>query len=197
LQAEFVALYSWMKPLYFTGALLAMAGTLYGTIEVAPAVFRELLAALEWGPGTDAARWRRWAVLWPAVGGLVILAAGFVYLQSGAGKSLPGLVSLLTPANLFTGVLACGVICLLNPWSEKRLLPEGLRMGLALKALNWLAAGLFIAAGCKAYWDHSQWKSLAILAGTLGLAVAAAHLLQRPAVTSSPPRAPRKRFPGC
>ncbi len=82
---------------------------------------------------------------------------------------------MLTPANLFTGVLACGLICLLNCWMDRRFLPPPLRMHWLLGSLN-LAAGLiFLFLGLKGYWDHSGWKSWAILAGTLAVGWIAAY----------------------
>jgi len=38
--------FPWMKSFYFVGAFLAMFGTLYGTIEVAPAILKEIQIAL-------------------------------------------------------------------------------------------------------------------------------------------------------
>jgi hypothetical protein len=47
LQAEFVAsVHPWLKHVYFAGAFLAIFGTLYGTVEVAPTVMREMAIAL-------------------------------------------------------------------------------------------------------------------------------------------------------
>ena len=45
-------------------------------------------------------------------GGLVVLAWSYAYTQAGEGRP-PALVAIITPANLFTGVLACGFVCLL------------------------------------------------------------------------------------
>ena len=66
LQAGFLSpLYPWLQPLYFIGAFLTIFGTLYGTIEVAPAVLRELFEAFKPGQAArHAPRLRRWAVLW-------------------------------------------------------------------------------------------------------------------------------------
>ena len=169
LQAEFVSpLYPWLKPLYFAGAFLAIFGTLYGTIEVAPAVLRELVEAL--GPGSAeryARKMRFWSVAWVGGGGGVILTWSFInHLRNGAGSS-PGLIALLTPANLFTGVLGCGIICALSGWADGRFLPRELRMVWPLRMLNLLAFVVFLGLGLKGYWDHSGWTSFAMLAGTL------------------------------
>ncbi len=63
------------------------------------------------------------------------------------------LLALVTPANLFTGVLSCGLICCLNLWMDRRYLPIGLRMPLWLVLLNLIAGLLFLALGLKGYWD--------------------------------------------
>jgi hypothetical protein len=206
LQAEFVTpIYAWLEWVYFAGAFLAMFGTLYGTIEVAPTMIRELIAAANVGqtfclpistsapdaqPGrqdacptfrtcsapasqnkasqeASIARSRRWAVWWCGLGGLLLLAGNFAYTFVTEEKTPPGLVALLTPANLFTGVLACGVICLLNFWMEQRFLPRQLRMSRSLQALNLVGGVVFLFLGLKGYWDHGGWKPWAILAGTV------------------------------
>ena len=182
LQAEFVAaVHPWLKFLYFAGAFLAVFGTLYGTIEVAPTVLRELVLALRPNP-PDAlqARLRRWSVTWVGVGGLVILLWCFVYhLQSKSDKP-PGLIAILTPANLFTGVLGCGIVCALNVWMDQRFLPRGLRMRWLLLLLSAVGAAVFVVLGLKAYLDdRSGVTALCILLGTLALGLAGAALLPK------------------
>jgi Mn2+/Fe2+ NRAMP family transporter len=171
LQAEFVSpLFKWLQPIYFVGAFLAIFGTLYGTIEVAPPALRELVQAFR--PGAEARlgqRLRTWAVSWAAIGGLLITAWSFLHHWTTHGKTSAGLIALLTPANLFTGVLACGVICLLALWSDYRTLPRSLRMGWPLQFLTAVAGIIFLGLGIKGYWDHSGWTSLLILAGTLAV----------------------------
>lgn len=170
LQAEFMdPLYAWLQPLYFMGAFLAIFGTLYGTIEVAPAVLGEFVEAFR--PGGAArfgSRLRIWSVAWAGLGGFVILAFSFLFYVISGAATPPGLIALLTPANLFTGVLGCGLICLLSAWTDWRTLPSGLGMSWPLRGLNALAAATFLALGLKGYWDYSGWKAFAILAGTLG-----------------------------
>jgi hypothetical protein len=182
LQAEFVSpLFKWLQPMYFVGAFLAIFGTLYGTIEVAPPVLREFVEAFR--PGASVrlgGRLRTWAVSWAAIGGLLITAWSFFHHWTTHGKSSAGLITLLTPANLFTGVLACGFICLLALWSDYRTLPRSLRMGWPLQGLTALAGVVFLVLGIKGYWDHSGGTSLLILLGTL----AAGWLLAR--LASSP-----------
>jgi len=132
LQVEFVEGTSqWLRTFYFVGAFLTLFGTLYGTIEVARAVMRELQNAI------------------------------------------------LTPANLFTGVLACGIICILSCWADRRCLAVPFKTRLLLTLLNAIAAVLFIVLGIKAYWDHSGWMAFLILAFTIAAAWLVAFLLNR------------------
>lgn len=182
LQAEFVTpIYPWLKHLYFAGAFLTILGTLYGTIEVAPTVLRELVLALNPERAQrQAARLRLWAILWVALGGFAILIGSFFYhLLSGVSQP-PALIAILTPANLFTGVLGCGLICLLNPWMERRFLPASLRMNPAMKALNVAAGVIFLALGLKGYWDWDErhWMAFGVLGGTLAVGWLAARWLQ-------------------
>ena len=166
LQAEFVAVVSpWLKPLYYAGAILAMAGTLYGTINVAPAILRELARALEIGRGRQATAWHRIGVWWVCIGALGILIYKLVVSQEGQP---PGLIALLTPANLFTGVFACGIICLLSVWADYRFLEKRWRPSAVLSCLNLIGCAVFLFLGFKAYWDHSGWSAFLIFAGTIG-----------------------------
>jgi hypothetical protein len=80
----------------------------------------------------------------------------------------PGLIAILTPANLFTGVTACGLICWLSVWTDRRFLPHGLRTGRGLALLNFAAGLVFVSLGIKGYWDHSGLIAFFILLGTLG-----------------------------
>ena len=144
-----------------------MFGTLYGTLEVAPAMFRECYELLESSKRrlTDRAL-RRWALAWTAGGGLLILLYSFVAQWQWAQDRPPGLTALLIPANLFTGVLSCGLISLLNPWIDRRL-PASLRPGRALIALNLVGGGFFLVLGLRGYWDYGGPAALGILLGTL------------------------------
>ena len=171
LQAQFVTpVYPWLKYIYFAGAFLTIFGTLYGTIEVAPAILREIAFAFDPGFATrHASRLRFLAAGWTGVGGLVVLVWTFLtHLLSGA-ENPPGLIALLTPANLFTGVLGCGLICALAAWVDHRNLPRQLAANRVLTVLNGAAAIGFLALGVKGYWDDSGAKSLLVLLGTLAL----------------------------
>jgi len=191
LQAEFVV-HPWLKHLYFAGAFLAVLGTLYGTIEVAPTIFRELLMAFD----ADQAprlqpQLRLWAVAWVGAGGLIVLLASLAFhlAKGSAGATTPpALIAILTPANLFTGVLGCGLVCALNLWMDRRFLSANWRMPWPLGVLSFVAAVVFLGLGLKGYWDHSGWAALCILAGTVGLGWIGARVVAK--FLASPSAAP-------
>ena len=171
LQSEFVTpIHPWLKHVYFAGAFLTIFGTLYGTIEVAPPVLRELARAFKPDYAlSHAPKLRRMAVCWSGFGGLLVLLITFFCNLMAGVENPPGLIALLTPANLFTGVLACGLICLLAAWADWKCLPRGLRAGGFVTGLNATAGGIFVALGIKGYWDHDGWRAFLILVGTLAL----------------------------
>jgi Mn2+/Fe2+ NRAMP family transporter len=177
LQAEFVAaLHPWFKHVYFAGALLAVFGTLYGTIEVAPTILRELALALR--PNTAGrlyARLRVWSIAWVGGGGLAILGWSLLYYLRAGRDRPPGLIAILTPANLFTGVLGCGFICLLNVWMDRRFLPPTLSPSRASLFFSTLAGIVFLGLGLRGCWDHSGWAAFGILAVTMVLGCALAR----------------------
>jgi len=154
-QAEFVrGLSPLLVPIYSLGAILALVGTLYGTIEVAPTVLREARRALGYAdPRRDELRLRRLAIAWCGVGAAGLLAAFFVATWS-TDALATRVTSWLKPANLFTGVLSCGIICALNCWADRRFLPPGLRPSSTLSAINAIAAAAFLFLGIKGYWDY-------------------------------------------
>ena len=123
------------------------------------------------------------------------LLGSFVHhvASSGANRTTPpGLIAILTPANLFTGVLGCGLVCLLNIWMDRRFLSAHWRMRWPLRLLSVLAAVVFVALGLKGYWDHSGWIAFLILAGTLALGWIGARVAARfiSAVPRGSPREP-------
>jgi hypothetical protein len=97
-----------------------------------------------------------------------VLAVSFLYQLRAGEEKPPGLTEVLKPVNLFTGVFACGVICLLNPWADRRL-PARLRMPLVLVVLNLLAGTAFILLGLRGYWDYARWWAIGVLLGTIAL----------------------------
>lgn len=182
-QAEFVMpLLPALRHLYFLGAFLTIFGTLYGTLEVGPAILREMTHAWRGAVPENAdrsveLRHRRAAILWAGLGGLGILAVSLMYALSRPGQSPPALVTILTPANLFTGVLGCGIICLLSLWTNRRFLEKPWRMPPWLAFANGVAGLTFFGLGLYAYWQHSRWLAFVMLAATVGIGGCAAAML--------------------
>ncbi|UCE47034.1 MAG: hypothetical protein JSW47_15670, partial [Phycisphaerales bacterium] len=158
LQAAFVTgIHPWLLPLYVAGAFLTMIGTLYGTMEVACSIAGEMAHAVNREfAAKHALRIRRVTIIWCTVGACAILLLLLVYQSTGASGKPPLLLAILTPANLSTGVLLCGLLCLLNLWMDQRFLPKGLRLPGWLWLFNLVAGFLFLALGIKGYWDHES-----------------------------------------
>lgn len=177
LQAQFVTqIHPWLLPLYIVGAFLTMLGTLYGTVEIACSIADEIVRSFvsDWTE-ERAGRLRRGAITWCAA--IAFLILGWLFLRqatfnkpayaraSGLEATSPEIVQLqkprqllkiMTPVNLFTGVLSCGLICMLSLWMDRRWLPPALRPPLAMVLLN-LAAGLtFLGLGIKGIWDNED-----------------------------------------
>jgi hypothetical protein len=154
LQAQFVTgIHPWLKPLYIIGAYLTMFGTLYGTFEITVTVCREIVRAMN----ADLARrhHRRLKLItvgWCAIGATAILVWSFVHTLTG-GEDTRILLKIMTPANLFTGVLSCGLLCFIMPWMDWRFLPKPLRMSKLLLLLNMVSGVVFLYLGLKGYWD--------------------------------------------
>jgi hypothetical protein len=188
LQAQFVhGVGSWLRPLYFTGAFLALGGTLYGTMEVAPAVLRQMLEAVARGaqPSSMVSH-RRWAIGWCGGGGILILATALAWRWKTGATNPLDLVALVTPANLLTGVLACGWMSFLNLWADRRFLPRSARMNTPLAILNLLGGVIFTGAGIRGAWEQGRWTGLWILAGgILAGCVMAALTRNRPSVRTA------------
>jgi hypothetical protein len=66
------------------------------------------------------------------------------------------LLAVMTPVNLFSGVLSCGLICMLTFWMDRRWLPATLQPPALLVGLNLIAGVLFLALGIKGYWDNEN-----------------------------------------
>lgn len=66
------------------------------------------------------------------------------------------LLAILTPVNLFTGVLACGLICFVVIWMDRRWLPPELQPPTWLTAMNLASAAVFFGLGIKGYWDNEN-----------------------------------------
>jgi Mn2+/Fe2+ NRAMP family transporter len=182
LQSEFVTgIHHWLLPLYVAGAFLTMFGTLYGTLEVACSIISEMAHAVNRNFALrHTRRIKRITVIWCAVGALAILLWLFLYQSTGAAGKPRLLLKILTPANLFTGVLGCGLFCLINLWMDRRFLPKILRMPGWLWLLNLVSGFVFIGLGLKGYWeDQSRWYAIGSLCATLSIAAIGAHLAGR------------------
>jgi hypothetical protein len=155
MQSQFVTrIHPWLKPLYIAGAYLTMLGTSYGTFEIGVTICREIIHSMN---PQFAVRYHRRlktiAVIWCAAGALLVLGWSFLHTVSG-GDDTRILLRILTPANLFTGVLSCGLLCFILPWMDWRFLPKQLRMPTWLFVLNVVSGGIFVFLGVKGYWDN-------------------------------------------
>jgi len=127
-----------------------------------------------------ARRIRRITVIWCAVGACAILLWLFVYQSTGDTGKPRLLLAILTPANLFTGVLLCGLLCLLNLWMDRRYLPKALRLPGWLWLFNLISGFVFLGLGIKGYWEHeSRPYAIGSLCVMLSVAVVGAHLIGR------------------
>ena len=174
LQSQFMTtIHSALYPLYIIGAFLTIFGTLYGTLEIGCAISSEMAHTFNRDFAIrNAKRIRLATILWCTVGAYGILAWLTAY-QVGGGEGKPRmLLTILTPANLFTGVLACGIFCVANWWIDRRFLPPGLRMPRWLLALNLVSGAVFLLLGIKGYWDHeSRVFAIGSLIALLGIGV--------------------------
>jgi Mn2+/Fe2+ NRAMP family transporter len=180
-QAQFVThIHPWLFPLYVVAVFLAMGGTLYGTLEVAPTILRETVFAVGNNRFTrsDPRRIRNAAICWCTAIALAVLIYSFLHqLQLRVGQDEPlRPTDLLKPVNLFTGVFACGLICLLNPWMDRRL-PAPLRMPLLLVALNVIGGIAFILVALRGYWAYAEWRAMGMLLGTLAFGIVVTWLV--------------------
>jgi hypothetical protein len=173
-------IHPWLYPLYVVAVFLAMGGTMYGTLEVAPTILRETILAMGRNrfESSDPRRIRKLAISWCAGIALCVLVFSFFHqLRLRVGEDEPlRPTDLLKPVNLFTGVFACGLISLLNPWMERRL-RIGLRMPFVLVALNLVGGVAFILVALRGYWVYAGWWAMGILLGTLALGMVAAWLV--------------------
>ncbi len=183
LQTQFLSpLLPGLEHLYFAGAFLAVFGTLYGTIEVAPAIAREWARARKAALARDHERTiRRWSIAWVCGGGAAALAASLAHVAWGKTGTPPALIAILTPANLFTGVLACGFVCFLSVWADLKFLDRRRRMPVALMALNIVGGFFFVMLGLKSYWDYDATFAWAIFGVTVCAGWVGAILLGRKA----------------
>ena len=172
-QASFLTTVSpLLLPVYQLAVFLAFFGSIYAGPEMSFRILYEYLITLR--------RWRdrlprgklRWAVIfWSLGGGLSLL-----WLS----RSFPsvGLIDIVTPAGIYSGVLACGFYCLANAWMDWRYLPPALRMPKSLVILNIVSGMAFGAMGLKALWDYDQVRGVVVLVGLLVGAIFLASRIQ-------------------
>jgi len=201
LQTRFVTrIHSLLLPLYVTGAFLTMLGTLYGTLEIACSIADEIVRSFmqDWSK-VRARMLKRVVLAWCAPIALLIL--GWLFIRQampdilaerpdtaihsqlaedmGDGESTEAvrvrkprlLLGILTPVNLFTGVLSCGLICILVIWMDRRELPPSLQPPKWMIAMNLLSAVVFLALGLKGYWDNEY--RIIVVCSMVGILVAA------------------------
>ena len=118
------------------------------------------------------------AITWCAAIALMVLTLAFVDQWRLRPDRPPGLTDLLKPANLFTGVFACGLICLLNLWMNLSL-PRQFKMPWLLIALNLVGGAAFVFAGLRGYWAYGGWSARGILASTFALGIIVTWLVNR------------------
>jgi hypothetical protein len=169
LQATFVSgHHPWLRGLYYVAAVLAMFGTLYGTLEVGPAIATELSLAMDFKTLTQAkGLWRGRIVNGLIAGSILVISLLALDQLIQPDKQRVGFLWILTPANLFTGVMGCGMALLATLWVASHAKDRGqVFVGNTWKPLVALGGILFLALGIKGYWDHGAYQSLIILAAT-------------------------------
>jgi len=108
-----------------------------------------------------------------------VAASGSISARQGdtsVRKNKPRLLlAILTPVNLFTGVLACGLVCFVIIWMDRRWLPAKLQPPIWLTAMNVVSAAIFFGLGVKGYWDNeNRIFVVSCLTGIFALAMIAA-----------------------
>ncbi len=185
MQSRFITkIHSALYPLYAIGVYMTFVGTLYGTYEIGIAVCQEIVRALNPDVGIrHAARLKKLTLTWCSCGAAIILIWNFLHTYQGGGgpETAVGdsegpriLLKILTPVNLFTGVFACGLLCWLMPWIDRKFLPRPLRMSPLLVMLNIVAGAIFLVLGLRAYWENhtpggawyeNRWFSIGTIVG--------------------------------
>lgn len=124
-----------LSPLYGVAVFFAFFGILYGGPEVQYRAFYEYVRSI---PGlrhrVSNSKLRGAVILWALVGG-----CGVLWLSD--SKKL---IELITPAGIYTGVVACGCYLLANPWADFRFLPRKLRLGKPAVALSVISGLTFL-----------------------------------------------------
>jgi len=180
LQSEFVTnLHPWLMPLYMIGAFLTMFGTVYGVLEIALTIARELARTVDARMAErHDKRIKKLTVLWCSIVAYILLAWMFFYQRMGGEPTI--LMTMITPANLFTGVFFCGLLCFLFPWMDRKFIPRPLRMSRWLLSLNLVSGVIFLVIGLKAYWDDkSRWFAICGMTVVIVVGLVGAWILGR------------------
>ena len=183
-QAQFLSSFApWMVPIYKGAVFAAFLSILYGGPEMNFRVVVEYLnSTVRFRDRFPQRHLRMMFVLWCLMGGLVLLWINWAVRQYIAPEL--SLVRLISPVGVYTGVLTCGLYCLLNPWMDWKFLPHGLRMNKLLTMLNLIAGLLFTGLGVRALWDEwwyteHKWHAYVMLGSLIAVAMLAAAMLRR------------------
>ena len=165
----------WLYSLYVFGAILTMFGTLYGALEIGVAIATEILRSFNhnW-TNVNRHRVERMALAWQCCFSTVVTLAMFtvVFSAEAAASSNPAkeiILQVMRPVNLFTGVLSCGIFCLVNLWMEKTCTLKQLQSATWVHGMYVFAGIVFLVLGLKGYWDihnpeggliQSRWFSI-------------------------------------
>ena len=132
-QADFLTrLHPFLLYFYQLGVFTAFFGTILAAYELYLRTFLECLRPVSKRiAGMSINKLRPWVIGYCGVGGIAIMWTG--------GNP----VAIVTPAAIFGGVLTCGIWCLLMVWTDRKYLPEQLRMRSGLIVLN-VVSGVFL-----------------------------------------------------
>lgn len=171
-QAAFLTeLAPWLEPLYNLAVFMAFFGILIGVPEIGYRVLYEYFQSLlRFRDRMNLRRMRSASIAWVLGGGCLVLWISRI------NEDLE-LIDLATPAGIYTGILGCGFVCLVNPWMDRRFLPLELCMPWYLVWLNWAAGVLFVVSGIKALWDYSPVAMGGTLVGIVLCVVFAGRVL--------------------
>jgi len=141
-QSEFLqSLLVWV---YRTGVFFAIFGTIYGAYELYTRTIRECLtAAIPRLRSVPLVKFRIATVLWCGIPGLLLL-----------WLTTKDPVAILTPAAIVSSTFGCGVWCFAMLWSDKKHLPQALRMPVALRVGVIFSAVVLSVLGVVAFYKQ-------------------------------------------
>lgn len=143
-QVQFLTqFHSSLKYVYQAGIFMAFWGTIYGAYEIYVRTAYEFIAAITPTASRPQLKSVRTIVLlYCAIGGLALL------------WTFEKPVDLIKPAAYVGGVFACGLWCFAMIWTDRRFLPQPLRMGWLLCWLTAVSGLVLTAVGALAMWDY-------------------------------------------